>query len=119
MLGALQREGDLMPRRASLKSIEAQIRALEAKAEAIKQAEKPGIKQLKALLKKYKLTRIDIDQAIGSPGRSRTNTLKGKKVPPKYRNPANRGETWTGRGLRPRWMVAAMKGGKKLEDFAI
>ncbi|MGE4079451.1 MAG: H-NS family nucleoid-associated regulatory protein [Reyranella sp.] len=38
---------------------------------------------------------------------------------PKYRNPANRSETWTGRGLKPKWMVAAMKGGKKLEDFAI
>lgn len=109
-----------MPRRASLTSIEAQIRALQAKAEAIKQAEKPGVKQLRAVLVKYKLTRTDIDQAIaGSSTGSRTNSLKGKTVKPKYRNPANRSETWTGRGLKPRWMVAAMKGGKKLEDFAI
>jgi DNA-binding protein H-NS len=40
-------------------------------------------------------------------------------VAPKYRNPDNPGETWAGRGLRPRWLVAALKGGKKLEDFAI
>jgi DNA-binding protein H-NS len=40
-------------------------------------------------------------------------------VAPKYRNPENPAETWAGRGLRPRWLVAAMKGGKKLEDFAI
>jgi DNA-binding protein H-NS len=40
-------------------------------------------------------------------------------VAPKYRNPGNPGETWAGRGLRPRWLVAALKGGRKLEDFAI
>jgi DNA-binding protein H-NS len=40
-------------------------------------------------------------------------------VAPKYRNPDKPGETWAGRGLRPRWLVAALKGGKKLEDFAI
>ncbi|MGD9880660.1 MAG: H-NS family nucleoid-associated regulatory protein [Reyranella sp.] len=110
-----------MPRRASLKSIEAKIRELQAKAEALKQTEKPGIKQLKAVLKKYKLTTADIDQAMDGRARGggRASALKGKKVKPKYRNPANRSETWTGRGLKPRWMVAALKGGKKLEDFAI
>jgi DNA-binding protein H-NS len=40
-------------------------------------------------------------------------------VAPKYRNPENPAETWAGRGLRPRWLVAAIKGGKKLEHFAI
>jgi DNA-binding protein H-NS len=40
-------------------------------------------------------------------------------VAPKYRNPENPAETWAGRGLRPRWLTAAIKGGKKLEDFAI
>ena len=43
--------------------------------------------------------------------------MKGKKVPPKYRGAS--GETWAGRGARPRWLVAAIKGGKKLEDFLI
>jgi DNA-binding protein H-NS len=49
-------------------------------------------------------------------GRGR-GSLKGMKVPPKYRSPA--GETWAGRGARPRWLVAAIKGGKKLEQFLI
>jgi DNA-binding protein H-NS len=40
-------------------------------------------------------------------------------VAPKYRNPENRAETWAGRGLKPRWLTTAMKGGKSLEDFAI
>ena len=40
-------------------------------------------------------------------------------VAPKYRNPANPEETWAGRGLKPRWLAAALKTGKKLEDFSI
>jgi DNA-binding protein H-NS len=49
--------------------------------------------------------------------RGRASVLKGRKVPPKYRDPS--GETWAGRGARPRWLVAAIKGGKKLDDFLI
>src|SRR5215475_7949377 len=47
--------------------------------------------------------------------------LRGARGPaaPKYRNPENPSETWAGRGLRPRWLVAAMRGGKKLEHFSI
>lgn len=36
-----------------------------------------------------------------------------------YRNPANASETWTGRGRKPRWFEAAVKGGKKPEDMAV
>src|SRR5262245_58933580 len=50
-------------------------------------------------------------------GRGGGSVLKGKKVPPRYRGPS--GETWAGRGARPRWLVAAIKGGKKLYDFLI
>jgi|SRR5262245_9207803 DNA-binding protein H-NS len=45
------------------------------------------------------------------------SALKGRKVPPKYRGSS--GETWAGRGARPLWLVAAIKGGKKLDDFLI
>ena len=51
------------------------------------------------------------------PGRQGGSALRGKKVPAKYRSPT--GETWAGRGARPRWLVAAIKGGKKLDDFLI
>ncbi len=40
-------------------------------------------------------------------------------VAPKYRNPGNPSETWSGRGLPPRWMAALIKTGKKKEDFLI
>jgi DNA-binding protein H-NS len=40
-------------------------------------------------------------------------------VAPKYRNLENPTETWAGRGLKPKWLAAAIKSGKKLEDFLI
>src|SRR5262245_23326011 len=59
-----------------------------------------------------------MDRAIAVVGsRGGGSVLKARKVPPKYRGPS--GETWAGRGARPRWLVAAIKGGKKLEDFLI
>jgi|SRR6516165_5482945 len=49
--------------------------------------------------------------------RGRGSVLKGRKVPPKYRSRS--GETWAGRGAKPRWLVDAIKEGKKLDDFLI
>ena len=40
-------------------------------------------------------------------------------VLPKFRNPIQPSETWAGRGKQPRWLVAALKKGKRLEDFRI
>jgi DNA-binding protein H-NS len=45
------------------------------------------------------------------------SSLKGMKVAPKYRGPG--GETWAGRGAKPRWLAAAIKEGKKVQDFLI
>jgi DNA-binding protein H-NS len=38
---------------------------------------------------------------------------------PKYRNPNQSSETWAGRGKKPRWLTAALKSGKRLDDFRI
>jgi DNA-binding protein H-NS len=53
----------------------------------------------------------------GAKSKASGKSLKGKKVPPKYRSPS--GETWAGRGVKPRWMVEALKKGKKIESFLI
>ncbi len=47
----------------------------------------------------------------------RPSKMKGRKVAPKYRGPG--GETWAGRGARPRWLSALLKQGRKVEEFAI
>jgi DNA-binding protein H-NS len=53
----------------------------------------------------------------GAALRERRSSLKGTKVAAKYRSPE--GETWAGRGAKPRWLTAAIKDGKKAEDFLI
>jgi len=50
-------------------------------------------------------------------GPRRASALRGRKVPPKYRGPS--GETWAGRGAKPRWIMEQLKKGKKLDDFLI
>ena len=44
---------------------------------------------------------------------------KYPRVFPKYRNPQTPSETWSGRGKQPRWLVAAIKTGRKIDDFKI
>ena len=66
--------------------------------------------------------RAELQQQLAALGVTRVvrgggSVLKGRKLPPKYRSRS--GETWAGRGAKPRWLVAAIKGGKKLEDFLI
>jgi len=56
---------------------------------------------------------------------SRSHNANGKvrrhypTVFPKYRNPQMPSETWSGRGKQPRWLTAALKAGRKIEDFKI
>jgi DNA-binding protein H-NS len=81
-----------------------------------------------AISEKVKARRHELETGLsklaGYAGEGRRGRPTGRGGPrgaiaPKYRNPENPSETWAGRGLKPRWLVAAMKGGKKLEDFAI
>jgi DNA-binding protein H-NS len=59
--------------------------------------------------------------AAPAAGRARKST-KGRKlgkVAPKYRNPDNPKETWSGRGMQPRWLAEQVKRGKSAADFLI
>jgi DNA-binding protein H-NS len=61
-----------------------------------------------------------LDALIGQAkpkGKAGGSSLRGRKVPPKYRSPS--GETWAGRGVKPKWLVAAIKKGRKVDDFLI
>lgn len=40
-------------------------------------------------------------------------------VRPKYRNPKNPAETWSGRGRQPRWLRPQLRSGRDLDDFLI
>jgi DNA-binding protein H-NS len=50
-------------------------------------------------------------------GEGNGSKAQRKKIAPKYRGPD--GGTWTGRGMKPRWLTSALNEGKKLEDFLI
>lgn len=108
-----------MPRTKSLKVLQRKIRELTAKAEQLEQAEKPGITQLRAVLRKYNLGPADVKRALGNGGKHPGSSLSGRKVKPKYHNPKKLSETWAGRGRMPLWMVALIKQGKKPTDFLI
>ena len=54
---------------------------------------------------------------IGSKGKVRGSSLKGRKVAVKYRDRS--GNTWAGRGAQPVWLREKLKAGAKLEDFAV
>lgn len=56
--------------------------------------------------------------AADKPNKAKAKKPRGK-VAPKYKNPANGSETWTGRGRQPRWVADALTGGKSLEDLLI
>ena len=55
--------------------------------------------------------------AAGFRKRGRGSSLKGRKVPVKYRDRS--GNTWAGRGAQPVWLREKLKAGAKLEDFAV
>jgi DNA-binding protein H-NS len=71
-----------------------------------------AVSQIRTLMSEYGLTAADLSQRSGKKVRT------GTKVAAKYRNKAS-GETWSGRGLQPRWLKAALATGKKLSDFAV
>ena len=58
-----------------------------------------------------------LGRQIGSKGKVRGSSLKGRKVPVKFRDRS--GNTWAGRGAQPVWLREKLKAGAKLEDFAV
>src|SRR6202047_3501798 len=62
-----------------------------------------------------------LDRFEAGSGRSKGAFGRGArgKVAPKYRNPEDPNETWAGRGLKPRWLAAALKAGHEIEEFLI
>jgi DNA-binding protein H-NS len=98
---------------ANLSELLAQKAALEKQiAQTQREDRERAIAQVKTLMAEYGLTAADLKARAGK------KTGGGNKVAAKYRNAAT-GDTWSGRGLQPRWLKAAMASGKKLADFAI
>ena len=52
-------------------------------------------------------------------GEKKVSGLRGSKVAPKYRNPHNYDQTWTGRGMKPRWLAELIQQGRHMDEFKI
>ena len=115
---------------ASLTELLAQRAEIEKQIEKTRREERESaLIQIRQLMNQYGLTAADLGargsapkaarvagNSSGSGGRS--GGRSGVKVAAKYRN-AQTGDTWSGRGLQPRWLKAALASGKKLTDFSV
>ena len=75
-----------------------------------------AIADVRALMAEHGLTAADLVSA-SAPRKAAAKT-SGRKVAAKYRNPTT-GATWSGRGLKPKWLAAALAAGQALSDFAV
>lgn len=117
----------------SLAQIKRQIAKLQHEAQTIESKERTDvIKRIREAIAHYALS---TDELFATPaGRKRSGKVvpakatrasrpsaksasQGRKVAPKYRDSA--GNTWSGRGSKPRWLVAALSEGKTLDQFAL
>jgi DNA-binding protein H-NS len=111
-----------------LAAIRKQRELLDKKEQALKsKSHEKVLAQIVTLAKQAGLTAADIAQALSSgkaakaskaPKAGKKGALAGKKVAPKYRNPANAEQTWTGRGVSPTW-VQALKAAGTLDSALI
>ena len=101
----------------TLQELIAQRDALEEQIKKQTHAQRgEAIEKIKALMEESGITFADLSGRKGA-GQMKTATRGGNKVAPKYRDES--GNSWSGRGLAPRWLKAAMAQGKKREDFAV
>ena len=103
----------------TLAQLLAQRDELEAKIQATTQTERAdAIAKVRALMKENGLTLSDLGAGNAGKARAKTAAKPTKKVQAKYRDGA--GNSWSGRGLQPKWLKAALATTKKtLKDFAV
>ena len=97
-----------------------ELKKLQVEAEALiaskkDQAVEDAYNQILAIAENVGLS---IDQILELGATKRKKTTR-KSVEPRYRSKANPDDTWTGRGKQPRWLVAELEKGAKLESFLI
>ncbi len=97
----------------SVNELLAQKAVIEQQIAEAQRAERAGaIAKVRALMAEHGLTVADLSSKTAAPKRT------GSKVAPKYRN-AETGDTWSGRGLQPKWLKAALASGETIGDFTI
>ncbi|MDC8770989.1 H-NS histone family protein [Roseateles albus] len=99
----------------TLKELIAARAALDAEIAKTQDAERSAaIAQVKALMADFDLSISDLSGRAPKAAKA----AGGKAVAAKYVDKAT-GESWSGRGLKPRWLKAKLDAGAKIEDFAV
>jgi DNA-binding protein H-NS len=99
----------------SLQDLLAQRAEIDKKiSDAQRGARADAIARIRTLMAEFGLSAAD----IAGKGASVKSGKSTGKVPAKYRNAAT-GDSWSGRGLQPKWLKAALAGGAKLENFLV
>lgn len=62
---------------------------------------------------------INVNVEIVDNAPTKISGRKGSKVAPKYQNPYNNAQTWTGRGMKPKWLSSMLDAGRSIEEFEI
>lgn len=102
----------------SLTDIQNQIALLQKQAEEIKAAELSAtMADILAKMDAFGITVEDLERARGRGRKPAAAGKSGNPAPVKYRGP--NGETWSGRGLMPRWLSALVAQGQSRESFAV
>ena len=100
----------------TLRELLAQREAIDRQIEqARKQSRGEAIARVRVLMSEHGLTAADLE---APPAGSTEQIRVTRKVAAKYRN-ASTGESWSGRGLQPRWLRSALLNGKTIGEFAI
>lgn len=78
------------------------------------------LKKVKSLIESEGLSMDDLLTAKSASKPRKTNNKKTiKRVLPKYANPKDNSQKWSGRGRKPLWVAAHLKKGGKMEDLFI
>lgn len=120
----------------NLIDIQTQIEKLQKQASDIRAKEfDKTVKEILAQMQAFGITLKDLQQALGKggagkgrgkaagksaakkPAASKRGAKAGGTVAAKYRGP--NGETWSGRGLMPKWLSALVAQGRSKQEFAI
>ena len=102
---------------ADLRDLLAQKAELDKQIESLtREQRESAIAQVKALMADHGLRVTDLAGKASAPAKK--PSAQGSKVAAKYRDPES-GNAWSGRGLQPNWLKAAIESGRKLEDFAV
>jgi DNA-binding protein H-NS len=106
--------------KSSLSELLAQKAALEKQIAAYQREQRSdAIAKVKAMMAEYGLTLADIgSKPVATTAAAVAPKKPAAKVAAKYRNPAT-GDTWSGRGLKPKWLTAALAAGRSMSDFAL